>query len=152
VEAVYTHDAQALSLLGLASTLEASPDGKTLIVYDHPITLYKFPIAVGAAWVSSGNVTMGTLRGLPYSGTDTYDTKDDATGTMVLHDFTFQEVHRVRTQVTVAPVVGATTTQRQVSFLFECFGEVARATSGLNEMNENFTTAAEIRRLGSSPQ
>jgi hypothetical protein len=43
------------------------------------------------------------------------------------------------------------TTQRQVGFLFECLGEVTRATSKLNEPDENFTTASELRRLGLAP-
>jgi hypothetical protein len=36
---------------------------------------------------------------------------------------------------------------RQTSFFFECFGEVARATSQPNETQDDFTTAAELRRL-----
>ena len=43
--------------------------------------------------------------------------------------------------------VGASTSRRQVSFLFECFGEVARATSLPDETVVDFTTAAELRRL-----
>jgi len=78
-------------------------------------------------------------------------TTDDAIGTMILPDFTFTQVHRVRTNLTNAPVVGATSTTRQVSFIFECFGEVARATSQTNEPNVDFTTAAEQRRLGATP-
>jgi hypothetical protein len=152
VEAVYTHDTQAMSLLGLASIQSLPPEGKTLLVYDQPIALFKFPMAPGAAWSSTGKVANATLRGLPYAGQDTYDTKVDAAGTVLLHDFTFTQALRVRTKVTVAPVVGATTTELQVSFLFECFGEVARATSALNETKEDFATAAEERRLGSSPR
>jgi hypothetical protein len=36
---------------------------------------------------------------------------------------------------------------RQDSYLFECFGEVARATSQPNETSDDFTTAAEVRRF-----
>jgi hypothetical protein len=32
--------------------------------------------------------------------------------------------------------------------LFECFGEVMRATSKTGEKNEDFTVASEIRRFG----
>jgi hypothetical protein len=32
--------------------------------------------------------------------------------------------------------------------MFECFGEIARATSQPNETNDDFTTAAELRRFG----
>ena len=57
-------------------------------------------------------------------------------------------MHRVRTHVTVQPTAGQSQSRRQVSFVFECFGEVARATSANGEMEENFTQAAELRRLG----
>jgi hypothetical protein len=36
---------------------------------------------------------------------------------------------------------------RQTSWFFECFGEVARAKSRTDEPNEDFTVAAEVRRL-----
>ena len=38
--------------------------------------------------------------------------------------------------------------RRQVGWVFECFGEVARATAPDNELNDDFTTTAELRRLG----
>jgi hypothetical protein len=44
--------------------------------------------------------------------------------------------------------VGIPTTRRQVGFLTECYGEVARATSENNEPTEDFTRAAELRRVG----
>ena len=74
--------------------------------------------------------------------------KDDATGQLVLHDVTFSQVHRVRTKVTLSPATGASIVTRQDSFLFECLGEVARATSVNDEPKDDFTTASEIRRLG----
>jgi hypothetical protein len=150
IEAVYIHDDQALRLLGIASTQENPSDGKTLVVYETPVVLYQFPIQVGASWMTSGTSTNATLKGLPYAGTDTYATEVDASGELVLPDFTFTQALRVRTLVTIVPVAGETTTQRQVSFLTECFGEVARATSQLNEPNADFTTAAEIRRLSAT--
>jgi hypothetical protein len=100
------------------------------------------------AWTSTGVVMNGTLRGLPYAGQDTYELTDDATGELVLPDLTFEQAHRVRSKVTVAPSAGATITTKQVSFFFECFGEVARATSQPNETQDDFTTAAEVRRFG----
>mgnify|MGYP000997285483 FL=1 len=44
--------------------------------------------------------------------------------------------------------VGASSSTRQSQFLFECFGEVVRATSAPGEKDDDFTTAAEVRRLG----
>jgi len=57
-------------------------------------------------------------------------------------------VLKVSTRIVVEPAAGLTVTQRQVGFLFECFGEVARATSLNDEPDEDFTTAQEIRRFG----
>lgn len=151
LEAIYSHDDQALWLYGLASATQSPAEGQTLYAYAAPVALYKFPFGPGSTSTSVGQVMNGTLLGLPYAATDTYVTTDDAIGTMILPDFTFTQVHRVRTNLTNAPVVGATSTTRQVSFIFECFGEVARATSQTNEPNVDFTTAAEQRRLGATP-
>lgn len=148
VEAVYAEDEEALWLLGVASAEEDPPEGRTLLVYDEPVATFQFPLAPGSEWVAVGQIRNGTLRGLPYSGRDVYEVADDASGTMALPDLTFTQAHRVRTHVTVAPTVGQSVSRRQVSFLFECFGEVARATSRDDEPEEDFTTATEVRRLG----
>lgn len=147
-EAVYTHDAQAVSLLGLASKEPNAPEGQTLFVYTAPVAVYRFPLVQGAAYTSVGEVKNATLRGLPYAGRDTYEVKVDAVGQLELPDLTFEQALRVRTKVTVEPAAGAPTTQVQVSFLFECFGEVARVTSKTGEKTEDFTVASEIRRFG----
>jgi hypothetical protein len=148
LEAVYVHDEQALWLLGYASSVEAPPEGKTLVVYQQPVALYRFPVEVGAQWVSAGTVQNATVYGLPYAGRDTYEVSVDAAGTLHLPDVTFGQALRTRTRVTQEPAVGASVSRRQVSFLFECFGEVARAQSRDDESAADFTTAAEVRRLG----
>ena len=148
VEAVYEHDASSLRLVGLASRDPSPPEGKTLLVYDAAIALYKFPLAVGATYTVSGTTKNATLRGLPYARKDTYAVDVDASGELRLPDVTFQQVLRVRTTVTVEPAAGAAVTRRQVSWMSECFGEVARATSNDGETKDDFTTAAEVRRLG----
>ena len=147
-EAIYSHDQNALSLLGLASKVEAPAEGKTLLVYSTPISLYKFPLAPGATYTSIGESKNATLRGLPYAGKDTYEVKVDAAGEVDLPDLIFQQALRVRIKVTVEPAAGAVTTQRQVQFISECFGEITRFTSKNNEPNEDFTQAAEVRRFG----
>ena len=63
-------------------------------------------------------------------------------------DLTFTQAMRVQTNVTAEPAVGLPVTRRQAGFVFECFGEVARATSRDNETQDDFTAAAEVRRLG----
>jgi hypothetical protein len=145
IEGVYRHEDNGLFLLGLASKTETP---KTLLVYEQPIAIVRFPLTVGTKWVSVGKVSNGTVQGLPYAGTDTYEIEDDATGKLVLHDFTFEQVHRLRTKVTVSPSAGMVTTRRQVSFFAECFGEVVRAVSKNEEPNADFTVATELRRLG----
>ena len=151
--AVYKHTDEALFALGLASADEHPPEGKTLLVYGAPVALYRFPLAVGKSWTSVGTVRNGLVQDLPYAGQDSYQVSVDASGELVLHDLTFSQVLRVRTTLTTTPAVGAVQVQRQVSFFFECFGEVARATSAPNEPNPDFTNAAELRRLSlESPQ
>ncbi len=147
-EAVYAHDAQAVSLLGLASREPDPAEGRTLFVYSTPVAVYKFPLAPGVSYTSVGEVKGATLRGLPYAGRDRYEVTVDAVGQLDLPDLIFQQVLRVRTRVTLEPAAGAATTQLQVSFLSECFGEVARVTSKAGEKTDDFTVASEVRRLG----
>ncbi|MDB5216858.1 MAG: hypothetical protein JWO86_4785 [Myxococcaceae bacterium] len=150
-EGVYTQDDTGFFLHGIASSLPSPPEGQTLLVYTTPVMLYRFPLQAGGAWSSVGEVKNGMLRGLPFASRDTYDVKVDGSGELGLPDFVLTQVLRVRTNVSISPSAGALTTQRQVGFLFECLGEVTRATSKLNEPDENFTTASELRRLGLAP-
>ncbi len=146
--AVYRHTSEALLLLGLASKEEAPNQGKTLLVYDTPIGLYQFPLEPGKKWVATGNVVNGVAFGLPYAGKDTYSVSVDVSGTLELFDYIFEQVHRVKLHVVQEPSVGQSVSTRQSQFLFECFGEVARATSKNGETKDNFTKAVEVRRLG----
>lgn len=146
-DGIYAEDELALSLLGIASTVENPATGKTLVVYEQPVALLRFPLQAGARWTSVGEIRAATIRGLPYVGRDTYEVTVDASGRMALPDATFTQALRVRTLVTVAPSIGAAVTRRQVGFYFECFGEVARATSRDGETSVDFGTASELRRL-----
>lgn len=151
IEQILREDDKAVSLLGLASGKKDPPDGRTLLVYNQPVSLLRFPIQPGEKFVSTGTIQNGMLHGLPYAGKDIYEVNDDATGELGLPDFTFTQVHRIRTKVTNQPAVGTSTTQEQVSFYFECFAEVARITSQENETKADFTKASEVRRLGIGP-
>lgn len=148
VENIVRQSDQALQLLGVASRDENPPEGKTLLIYDAPVDVLRFPIAPGTEFVSVGTTKNATLRGLPYAGKDIYEVKVDATGAVTLPALAFLQAHRVRTRVTVEPSVGASTSRRQVSYFFECFAEVVRVTSLPDEPNEDFTVAAELRRIG----
>ena len=145
---VYSDDGSNLLLHGIASALENPPEGKTLLPYGAPVAVYRYPLVVGKSWVSAGTITNGLIRNLPYAGRDTYQVSVDAAGRLELTDLTFTQALRVRTHVTIEPVVGASVSRRQISWMFECFGEVARAVSVDNEPQEDFTTTSELRRLG----
>lgn len=146
--AVYRHTEEALFLLGIASAKEDPKQGKTLLVYNEPISLYQFPIEEGKAWTAVGDVQDGVAFGLPYAGKDTYEVRVGPTGRLELFDYIFEDVHRVKLHVIQQPSVGASVSTRQSQFLFECFGEVARATSAPDEKDDDFTVAAEVRHLG----
>lgn len=148
LDGVYSVDEAGFWLHGLASSEENPPAGQTLLVYDEPVALLRFPLAPGDRWVEVAEVLGGTLDGLPYNGTDTYEIEDDALGRVELPFVSFTQAHRVRTHVIIAPAAGGVTSSRhQTSFFFECFGEVARATSRADEPSANFETAAEVRRF-----
>lgn len=148
-DAIYRQDDKGLYLLGLASHNPAPPEGKTLLPYAQPVLTLQLPLQVGAKWNAVGKTLAGKgiLHGLPFASVDTYTISVDGAGRLELPDITLTQALRVRTLVQVVPVAGITTTRRQVSYLFECLGEVARAASQNNEPSEDFTTAAEVRRL-----
>ncbi|MDP1918612.1 MAG: hypothetical protein Q8L14_20355 [Myxococcales bacterium] len=148
IEGVYSNDGSTLFLLGYASAQENPMVGKTLVVYSSPIATFRFPLEAGQQWVSASEVRNATVRGLPYAGRDVYQQWVDATGTLELPDVAFTQALRVRTTLSIEPAVGVPLIRRQVGFVFECFGEVARAVSVDNEMADDFTQTSELRRLG----
>jgi len=148
LEGVYQDTGSELLLLGIASAQEHPAQGKTLLVYSTPAALFRFPLTVGKSWVTVAQVSGGTIDDLPYAGKDTYEISIDQSGQLGLPDLTFTQALRVRTHLTSEPVVGNAVSRRQVSWVFECFGEVARATSLDDEPSDDFTTTSELRRLG----
>jgi len=149
VENIYRRDEQGFYLLGIASAEENPDEGQTLLVYDRPVALYLFPLEAGDVWTSVGEVRNGTFLGVtPYAGRDTYEIRVEAVGELQLPDLIFDQALQVFTKVTISPAVGTAVSTRQVSFLSECSGEVARATSKNNETEAFFTTAQEVRRVG----
>lgn len=148
VEGVYRRTDAGVFLLGYASPEERPSAGQTLVVYEEPVAIYRLPLTVGDEWVSVGEVRNAIVRDLPYAGRDVYSVRVDASGELWLPSLRFDQVLRVRTDLTVEPSVGEGFTRKQVGYVFECFGEVARAVSADNETDDNFDTAVEIRRLG----
>ncbi|MBL4634372.1 MAG: hypothetical protein JKY56_10900, partial [Kofleriaceae bacterium] len=67
--AILRSSESSVSLLGIAS----EQSGHTLLHYQIPIDLYRFPMQVGSSW-SSTSAVIGTLAAVPYNGTDAYET------------------------------------------------------------------------------
>ncbi len=77
VDAIYHLDDLGLHLHALASREPDPPGGRTLLVYDAPVTVLRLPLRDGATWTATGTVFAGELDGLPYVGTDTYRVEVD---------------------------------------------------------------------------
>lgn len=154
LDSIYRKDESGLWLLGIASTEPDPTQGQTLLAYDEPVAVLRFPVAPDLAYIERGQVSSGTLNGLPYSGEDTYEIEARGVGELAIPGARFSQVHRIDTRVTVTPAVGGvSTSRRQTSYFFECFGEIVRATSVADEPERDFTTAASVRRLAlSRPQ
>jgi len=144
---VYSHSSQGLFLHGFASSNANSPQ-RTLMRYTDPVLIYPFPLQKGREWVAVGEVVNGTFRGLPYAGRDTYTSIVSDEGEVWLPSIQFLGALQVKTLVQAQPAVGQSTSRVQVSWLFECFGEVMRAVSLDGETNLDFARASELRRLG----
>jgi len=154
LDGIYHQDDQALWLDGTASHEAAPAAGKTLIRYPQPIAVLRFPVADGDAYTTTAQIPDGVAAGLPFIGTDQVDVDVTGGGRLDVPYVQFSPALRVRTSVTRKPSTGTpVVTRRTTIFLFECFGEVARAESRVDEPAPDFTTAAYLRRfaLGVTP-
>ena len=138
----------ALATLGSASAEPDPPDGQTLLIYDAPVDLYRLPLSVGNSWTSEVEIRDGKVQGLPIAARQSWRVEALREGQLVLPDLTFDRVLQVALFVHQEAVVGQPTDWVQISFLAECYGEVARFTSQLGVSSANFETAGEVRRLG----
>jgi hypothetical protein len=154
LDGVYHQDDAALWLDGTASHEQMPTAGKTLVAYPAPVAVLRFPLADGDAFSTTAQIPDGTIDGLPFIGTDKVDVDITGSGRLDVPYVDFSPVLRVRTHVTRTPSTGTPVVgKRTTIFMFECFGEVARAESQPNEPNPDFTTAAYLRRfaLGATP-
>ncbi len=132
-----------LYILGYASETPHPP----LLVYDAPIRSLKFPVVLGDAWIATAHIVNGTLNGQPYAGLDTYKINIDARGTAVLPFLSFDNTMRVHVDLTQTVPGGVSVSRIQYLFFHECYGELGRMVSVIDETNEMFTSAGEFRRL-----
>lgn len=139
---VFRTTATALLLVGVVSPTESAT--KTELKYATPPAALQFPLRAGAAWKVTSNVN-GTASGILSAYTETWDSRVDNKGTLITPFGTF-DVLRVKTVLTRNVGLSSTIT-RSYAFVTECYGTIATITSKPNELQEEFTTAAELRRL-----
>lgn len=140
---VFNVDATAVTLLGVVSPT-AGTFG-TNIAYDPPAIILKLPITPSAQWSSSSTVS-GTLNGGFVNYTETYESIVDSVGTMKTPYGEFP-VMRVATDMAQLQIVTPFGGKRSFSWVAECFGSVANATSQDFESSSEFADPAEVRRL-----
>jgi len=137
-------------MLGLASRDEAPAEGQTLLVYEEPLEVYRFPLELGTAWTAQGSFRDATLYGVTNAGEEDYSFEVDRVGTLLLPGFTMENTLRLKVEVSQTFAV-STGENPVVSvrhlYLRECFGELARITSLAGETVPEFTEASELRVL-----
>jgi len=154
LDGIYHQDAQALWLDGTASREMTPAGGRTLVHYPQPVALLRFPLADGDAYTTTAAIADGVIAGLPFVGSDRIEVDVAAGDSLDVPYVRFSPVLRVRTNVVRTPSTGTPVVNRRTTlFLFECFGEITRAESNVNEPAANFTTASYLRRfaLGVTP-
>ena len=145
---IYHQDANGLWLHGSASRVESPANARTLVVYAQPIAVARYPLTVGDAWTSTGEIAGATIAGLPFVGSDEVRVEVVAAGRADLPYVRFSPVLLLRSVVArVESSSGNRLTRRTASFLGECVGEVAHAVSADDEPDPRFTNAVVMRRF-----
>lgn len=147
---VYQVTPDALLLLGVASEYEA--DG-TLLIYDPPVPLVRYPLSVGDEW-SVETTARGPLCNsmFDYAIAQTYTSTVDYMGTVQTPYGDFDDVLRINTLVERHLGVGVTPTEaRTHTYVAECFTTIAVAVSPELVDTPEFDEAAEVRRLSPLP-
>jgi hypothetical protein len=139
---VYRATADRLELLGLVS--DQTGLTQTLLSYATAIPLLQFPLRAGASWSADSDVS-GTLNGVVFAGHDHYDFSVDQRGMTKVPAGNFDTL---RLRIRFEESYGLYTVSR-ITYLHlaECYGAVARIRSQDGETSNDFTQAAEYRRL-----
>ncbi len=150
VLAVFATYDDRFEMLGLASRFEAPANERTLLVYEEPVEVYRFPLELGSSWTAEASFRDATLYGVTNAGEETYDFEVDAIGTLLLPGFTMENTLRLRVDVSQTFAVSSgdnpVLSVRHL-YLRECFGELARITSLPGETEVEFEEASELRVL-----
>lgn len=138
---------QRLQLLGLASRKA----DVTLMVYQPPIDIMRFPLRAGLKFTTTGEVHDGKLNNLPIATKDTYEVEVDAEGTVRLPSLEMRRSLRQKVKVRIQTVGAKEVHALQYQWFHECFGEVVRSVAQPTTDNSwpslDFTKAVEYRRL-----
>jgi hypothetical protein len=141
--AVYQLTDDALLLLGVASPAAAVT--QTVLSYNPPVTVIRFPLQADSSWQTDATVT-GQASGVVSYYAESYSSHVDAAGEVVTPSATYP-VLRLNTVIT--RTVGVLpTVVRSFVFVSECVGSVATVRSQDNEAMIEFARAAEVWRLG----
>ena len=132
-----------LELLGVVS--DQGGLQKTELTYATPIAVLQFPLSMGSTWTAESDVS-GSAGGFAVFAHDKYQFTVDARGMTRVPVGTFDTL---RLRMNFSETVGGFPTLTRVQYLHlaECFGAVARIRSKDNEPSNDFTDAAEYRRL-----
>lgn len=118
--------------------------GRTELTYDPPIVTLELPLSSSSSWETSSTVT-GMASGVASFYSEAYQQQVDAIGTLDTPYGNFP-VQRVKVDLT-RTVGAAVVTLKSFLFVSECFGIVANVSSHEYETDDEFTDAAEVRRL-----
>ncbi len=154
---VFRSRGDILEMLGLAS--RSAGAGRTLLVYDEPVVLYRFPLVppnergTPQTWSQTATFSNAVLQGASQAGREEYRFTVDRAGTVILPNFTFTSVVRIRLDLTQTLVIsrGSNTLHSVQYFYFtECVGELARIVSATTPAGPSLPLreANEFRRLG----
>ena len=139
---VFQATEQALLLQGVVSP-EDGPTA-TRLTYQPAVAVLRFPLEPGAAWETESTVS-GLAAGVAAFYSERYDSEVDAEGRL---DTPYGEFPVLRVRTAMTRVVGAAViSHRSFSFAAECYGTVATIRSHDHETEEEFSEAAEVRRL-----
>jgi hypothetical protein len=129
----------------LAVVSPAAGSLRTELDYDPPAKILALPLNAGATWTSTSTVS-GTAQGAIVAYTEKYESRVDQVGTLKTPYGEFP-VLRVATSLTRTSGLATILTKRTFSWVAECFGPIATASSQDFETGVEFTDNAEIRRL-----
>ena len=138
---------EQLVLLGMATGEDASAASRTLVVYDEPLVLYRFPLALGDSWEQTVTYSDAVTAGIPNQGVERYSFEVDRIGSARLEgNVEVDDVLRVRVELaqTLAVAIGEPGFGlHQLLWVRPCFGELARAVSSAPD----FEQLDELRRF-----